>query len=120
MLDRFCAAFAAKDVDAVMGVFADSDDIAVVTSEEPLLRGREELRSFTERYAAGDTTYSWIWQRCEALVEGTVGWLLAEGTEMASTPDGEARHPYRMTMVMRNAGDRWLIVQAHGSSPHSS
>ena len=45
-LERFCSAFAERDADAVMRLFAPDPDVVVVTSEEPLLRGVELLEVF--------------------------------------------------------------------------
>ena len=102
----------------MIGLLAPDADIVVVTSEEPLLRGPDELRGFLERYIASPTTYSWKWDRCDVWVAGSVAWLLAEGTETATTGDNRKQHPYRMTMVGERREGRWLLMQVHGSTPH--
>jgi uncharacterized protein (TIGR02246 family) len=117
MLDSFCSAFQARDGEAVMRLFAPDPDVVVVTSEEALLRGPDELQAFLRAYALGSATYSWIWDRVEVSTADAVAWLLAEGTETAATQDGEHKHPYRMTMVCEKRDERWLLVQVHGSSP---
>lgn len=117
-LQRFCSAFAARDADAVMSLFAPDPDVVVVTSEDPLLRGPHELRAFLERYVTGSTTYSWQWDRHDVSVAGSVAWLLAEGTETARGENDAEKHHYRMTMVLERRDDRWLLTQVHGSSPH--
>ena len=85
VLDAFCKAFENRDRDGVMRLFVPESGVLVVTSEEPLLRGQEELRSFLDRYAVGPTTYSWNWHRDDVLEAGQVAWLVAEGTETATT-----------------------------------
>ena len=97
---------------------ADSPDLVIVTSEEPLLRGADELRGFLEGYAAGSTTYAWTWDRRDTATFGAAGCLLALGSEHASDHLGEETTPYRMTLVAQRQADRWEIVQVHGSSPH--
>jgi uncharacterized protein (TIGR02246 family) len=119
VLERFCAAFAARDPDAVMRLFAEDRDVVIVTSEESVLRGRAELRDFIRAYASGRVSYSWTWDRCDVSSDGGVAWLLAEGTETAAMPDGEERHAYRMTIVAVRRDDRLLLVQVHGSSPQA-
>ena len=119
VLDAFCTAFERRDRDAVMGLLAPDSEVAVVTSEEPLLRGHDELRRFLDSYVASATTYSWKWARREVFKAGAVAWLLAEGTETATTEDRQENHPYRMTMVCENRDGRWMIRQVHGSSPQS-
>ena len=118
VLDQFCSGFASRDADAVLSVCALEPDLIVVTSEEPLLRGPDELRGFLARYVGGDTTYSWEWYRHDVSIAGSLAWLLAEGSETAASEEGVARHPYRMTMVLERRADRWLVRQVHGSSPH--
>jgi hypothetical protein len=87
----------------------------VVTSEEPLLRGSAELRRFLHRYVDGPTTYSWEWDRYDVSTAGPLAWLLAEGTETATSGDHVERHRYRMTMVLERHRDHWLVRQVHGS-----
>lgn len=118
VLERFCSAFAAQDAKAVMRLFAPTDNIVVITSEQPLLRGPAELRHFLDRYADGPTTYSWAWDRYDVGAAGPIAWLFAEGTETATSADQEERHRYRMTMVLERNRDQWLLRQVHGSSPH--
>jgi hypothetical protein len=71
VLERFCSGFANRDPDAVLGVCAPDPDPVVVTSEEPLLRGPTELRRFLDRYAEGETTYSWQWDRRDVSAAGS-------------------------------------------------
>lgn len=118
ILERFCSRFAARDADGVIQLFALDADIVMVTSEEALLRGPDEIGAFLRRYAQGSTTYSWTWDRRGVSAAGTVGWLLAEGTESAARGDHEEKHSYRMSMVCERRDGRWLLLQVHGSSPH--
>jgi uncharacterized protein (TIGR02246 family) len=118
ILESFCSGFAARDADGVMRLFARDPDVVMVTSEEALLRGPDEIRAFLQRYVRGAATYSWTWDRREASAAGAVGWLLAEGMETAVAEGREEKHPYRMSVVCENRDGRWLLVQIHGSSPH--
>ena len=118
VLECFCSAFAERDAEAVMRLFAAAPDVVVVTSEDLLLRGPRELRAFLERYVNGTTTYSWQWDRHDVAAARSVAWLLAEGTETAVTSGRLERHPYRMTMILERREDQWLLMHVHGSSPH--
>ncbi|MDQ4065555.1 MAG: nuclear transport factor 2 family protein, partial [Actinomycetota bacterium] len=79
----------------------------------------EELQTFLDNYVQGPTTYSWVWTRRDVSMAGSVAWLLAEGTETAATRDIKTDHPYRMTIVCEKRDDRWLLLHAHGSCPHT-
>lgn len=118
VLDAFCDALARHDVGAVVGLLVPGDDVMVVTSEEAVLRDRSQFQAFLERYATGATTYSWKWERSTVAVSGEVAWLLAEGVETATSPTGETRTPYRMTMLCQRHHGHWKLAQVHGSSPH--
>ena len=48
---------------------------------------------------------------------GAVGWLLAEGTETATTEGREEKHPYRMSVVCEKRDGRWLLLQIQFSGP---
>jgi len=89
-----------------------------VTSEEPVLRGPDGLRAFLERYVAGATSYSWVWESRHASIATDVAWLVALGTETATTAAAIHETPYRMTLVAERRSDTWRLVQVHGSSPH--
>jgi uncharacterized protein (TIGR02246 family) len=116
VLNGFCAAFAHRDAGGVMRLLAP--DVLMITSEEPLLRGREEVSRFLDGYVEGPTTYSWEWEHHDVSVVGRLAWLLAKGVETATTGERQEKHPYRMTMVCENRDERWMIRQVHGSSPH--
>jgi uncharacterized protein (TIGR02246 family) len=118
LLERFCAGFAAHAADAVMQLFAPDADIVMVTSEESLLRGPDEVNAFLHRYARGTTAYSWTWDRLDVSAAESVGWLLAEGMEIVAAEERVEKHPYRMSMVCEMRDGRWRLLQAHGSSPH--
>jgi limonene-1,2-epoxide hydrolase len=89
ILERFCSGFAGQDADGVMQLFAPEADIVMVTSEESLLRGPDEVKTFLHRYAQGTTRYSWAWARFDVAAAGAVGWVLAEGTETAAAEERE-------------------------------
>jgi hypothetical protein len=104
----------------VLETVADSPDLAVVTSEEPILRGLDELRAFLGRYVGGPTTYSWSWDSQAVSVSGSFAWLLALGTETATSGETSQQAEYRMTAVAENEAGIWRFVQVHGSSPHQA
>jgi uncharacterized protein (TIGR02246 family) len=118
LLERFCSGFAALDADGVVELFAPDADIVMVTSEESLLRGPDEVTAFLHGYAQGTTAYSWTWDRVDISAAGSVGWLLAEGIEIVAADERIEKHPYRMSMVCEKRDGRWFLLQVHGSSPH--
>ncbi len=118
LLDRFCGGFAAGDTEAIAATCDMSPDLTVVTSEQLVLRGGDEVAAFLERYQRGATRYAWTWDRHDVASHGDTAWLLATGTETATTGPTVSSHPYRMTLVAISRGDHWALIHAHGSSPH--
>ena len=116
--DRFCAGFTDRRPELVLEAVADSPELVVVTSEDSLLRGTDELRAFLERYVAGPTAYSWTWDRRDTVASESWGRLLAVGTEAASSGTEQLLTPYRMTVIRERTNNGWALVQVHGSSPH--
>jgi hypothetical protein len=125
VLEGFCSAFERRDGDAVLNLVGANPALIVVTSEEAILRSPGELEAFLRRYEEGSTTYSWTWDRFDAGTSGSVGWLLAQGWETASTADqrptpNSQRNAYRMTMAFERRDEQWIPVLIHGSSPHQT
>jgi ketosteroid isomerase-like protein len=119
LLARFCRGFGAGDAAAVLATCDMTDELTIVTSEQLVLRGASEFAEFLDRYTRGPTRYEWTWDRLDVATDGNVAWLLATGTETASTAGITVSHPYRMTMVGTRRNGRWTLIQAHGSSPHN-
>jgi hypothetical protein len=92
--------------------------VVVVTSEQPILRGADELGSFLADYVRGATAYSWVWDDRQASVAGAFGWVLAVGTETATSETETRQTPYRMTLLAERIASAYQLVQVHGSSPH--
>jgi uncharacterized protein (TIGR02246 family) len=119
LFERFCSAVAARNrEEEVLSLFLEDADAAMVTSEDALVRGPDELRAFIRGYFEGGTTYSWCWDSCQVSQAGAVAWLLAVGFETAATANDETQTPYRMSLVCEQRGGRWLLAHVHGSSPH--
>ena len=48
---------------------------------------------------------------------GSVAWVASDATVHAKVEGQEIHLPARMTAVLERRGDRWLILQLHGSLP---
>ena len=46
LFERFCSGVAARDREEVLSLFLEDADVAMVTSEEAVVRGPDELRAF--------------------------------------------------------------------------
>jgi SnoaL-like domain len=118
LLDLLSEAVAGKDRVALASLFADGERVAFVTSEESVLLGTPRIEAFAGRYADSPVTYVFRWSHVDAIEVDELSWLLAIGTETASSPEGDVENPYRATLLAQRVDADWRIVQFHGSSPH--
>jgi hypothetical protein len=102
----------------VLACVAPRPGVVVVTSEQPILRGADELGDFLADYVRGPTAYSWVWHDRQATVAGAFGWVFAVGTETAANDTETHETSYRMTLVAERIAGAYQLVQVHGSSPH--
>ena len=60
---------------------------------------------------------TWDWQRVDVVVDGEVGWVVAEGHVVVSTESEKTLLPYRMTGVLHFQNGHWRWRLFHGSEP---
>jgi hypothetical protein len=70
VLERFCAAFADRDADALMRLVgargrSRRDHLGGVAAPRPA-----KFEAFLRRYEEGPTTYSWDWDRYDVSIAG--------------------------------------------------
>ena len=114
VLTRFGHAFAGRDADAIMRLFAPG--LVVVSFDDAVLRGRAELRHFLGRYAAGPTTYSWRWERYDVETTRSLAWLLAVGSETSAAAGRRHSRRYGMTILLERHASGWLLRHVRGSA----
>jgi ketosteroid isomerase-like protein len=118
VLDRFAAAYAAKDVAGVLGCFAVGEDgVLVGTGADEWRVGDAEVRAQTERdFAQGDALSI---DYGDIHIEGRdrVAWFAAQATIRASLSGEPFEAALRLTGVLTHEGDGWKIVQSHLSFP---
>jgi ketosteroid isomerase-like protein len=118
VLDRFAAAYAAKDVAGVLGCFAVGEDgVLVGTGADEWRVGDAEVRAQTERdFAQGDALSI---DYGDIHIEGRdrVAWFAAQATIRASLSGEPFEAALRLTGVLTQQGDGWKIVQSHLSFP---
>ena len=118
VLDRFAAAYAAKDVAGVLGCFAVGEDgVLVGTGADEWRVGDAEVRAQTERdFAQGDALSI---DYGDIHIEGRdrVAWFAAQATIRANLSGEPFEAALRLTGVLTQQGDGWKIVESHLSFP---
>ena len=116
---RLDEAFAAGDVDAVVGGFTGDDDLTLWRSAlEEHAVGPAELRAFVTLMAGLPGSFTIDYERHRITLEGDVAWINAEGTGTWDDGAGTVKQmPHRVTAVFRRAGGGWLCHTRNGSQP---
>jgi ketosteroid isomerase-like protein len=119
-LEGYARAYCAKDIDALMEVFDESENISVIgTGADELCVGRAEvrdlfLRNFSEAQA---NRFEWHWTHVSVVDDqAVVAITLTIHLEM----DGKRLQvPIRWTVALRYHADRWRWIHRHASTAAS-
>ena len=118
VLEDLGEALADGDIDRVLANFATDPDMVWLGSWEGEKGvGLKGLERFVKRLLSGPVAYSFEWEERSVSAEGSVAWVIAEGSVRAKGPEQDVSSPYRLTLVLVNRGDEWLILHSHGSEP---
>jgi uncharacterized protein (TIGR02246 family) len=111
-------AFNKRDLDACLAFFApDPDVVAIGTGGDEKCIGLAEIKTIFERAFAQfeDASVKFGWHSVSAT--GSMAWVAADVTLRVKTGGREINEPLRLTTVLEQWGDKWLIVQWHDSLP---
>lgn len=120
-LDAYAKAYCAKDIDALMHVFASGENISLIgTGSDELCAGRDEvktvfLRNFDEATA---TRFEWHWS--DFIVAGDSAVVAISLTIHLNYQGNDLKVPIRWTVALINEMGRWVWLHRHASSAASS
>ena len=118
VLEDLGEALADGDVARFLGQFATDPDMVWLGSWEGERGvGLAGLERLLQRLLSAPVDYSFEWERRSVSAEGSVAWVIAEGSVHARGPDQDLSSPYRLTLVLVNRAGKWLILHSHGSEP---
>jgi len=118
VVNQFTEAFAKRDLDAMLALYAPDPDVVVIgTGGDEKRIGLAEIKALVERDFAQfeDASLKIGWHSVSAA--GSVAWVAADAIVRANTSGREIGLQARLTVVLERREDRWLIVQFHGSVP---
>jgi len=113
------AAFAAKDVAAVVAGFTEDADLTLWRSAEvEHAVGPAELEAFATWMAGLEGSFTIDYEEHRVRVDGPVAWVNAAGTATWDDGAGEVKHmPHRVTAVFRLVDGAWRCHTRNGSQP---
>ena len=111
-------AFTKRDLDACLAFFAPDPDVIVIgTGGDEKCIGLAEIKTILERAFAQfeDASFKFGWHSVSAA--GSVALLATDVILHMKTSDRQISEQVRLTVVLEQRGDRWLIIQWHDSLP---
>jgi uncharacterized protein (TIGR02246 family) len=111
-------AFTKRDLEAVLAFFAPDPDVIVIgTGRDEKGVGLAEIRNILGR-AIGqfkEASFDFGWHSVSRA--GPVAMLTADVTLYVKTSDRQITEQIRLTVVLEQRGDKWLVIQWHDSLP---
>lgn len=118
VLNKFMESYKKRDINGLMTLFApDDDQIMFGTGIDEKRIGRDQIRFQAERdwSQTEALAFDFTWHQISAA--GPVAWVAAEGLGQGKVGGQKIEFPLRMTAVLEQRDDEWLLVQSHVSLP---
>jgi len=119
-LRKLTDTYVKRDLQGFLDCFAPDDDVVVYgTGADEKCIGIERIRTQVRRdwEQSESAVMSFSWMPISAA--GGVAWAAADGAIEFRANGQDASIPVRVTFVLEQRGDKWLIVQSHFSMPAS-
>jgi len=117
-LEKLARAYKARSMNDVMECFAPDEDVVLIgTASDERRVGPEQIRTQVERDWAQTESIemSFSWKSISAL--GALAWAAADGAFSIRAGGQEMTLPMRVSFVLEDRGNKWLIVHGHFSTP---
>ncbi|MDP9221553.1 MAG: nuclear transport factor 2 family protein [Actinomycetota bacterium] len=120
-MDEWAAAYAAKDVERLMGLLASGDDLVLVgTGSDEVCVTRDEIRQQATRdFAQADEVRLDV-GKLRVSGRGDVSWAFAEPTVTVRAGGEQIHMAVRLTAVFVREGEDWRMSSAHLSVPSAA
>ena len=120
ILDQMTKAYAQRDMDLLLSVFAPDPDVVMYgTGADEKRVGLSEIEAQAERdwsqSEATRMTFGWT----SVSAAGPVAWVAADSVFHLEGDGQRFDLPARLTAVLEKRDEEWLIAQAHFSFPAS-
>jgi ketosteroid isomerase-like protein len=118
VLNKFMETYQKRDVEGLMSLLAPDEDLFLFgTGIDEKRIGREQFKFQAERdwSQTEALAFNFTWHQVSAA--GPVAWVASEGLGQGRAGGQEIQFPLRMTAVLEQRDDEWLLVQSHVSLP---
>ena len=120
-LQDYATAYCAKDIDALMHVFEDSDDISLIgTGADELCSGRDQVKEIFLRNFGEATANQFEWHWSHVYVSNDQAVVAITLTIHLDYQGEDLKVPVRWTVALKKDQGRWVWLHRHASSAASS
>lgn len=120
-LEDYAAAYCAKDLDALMHVFEDSDDISIIgTGADELCAGREQVKAVFLRNFSEATAKQFEWHWFHLNVSNDQAVVAITLTIHLEYQGQDLSMPIRWTVALKKDSGRWVWLHRHASAAASN
>ena len=117
-LNQWFGSYATRDLDGVMALFAPDPDVVIIgTGADERRIGLSEIKAQVARDWSQSEAMSIEFGWSSVSTSGSVAWMAADVVIYGKVEGQEMHLPGRITAVLEQRGDRWLILQCHISLP---
>lgn len=121
VLNKWLLRYQERDIDGLMALVAPDDDVFLFgTGLDEKRVGPEEFRYQAERDWSQTEALTFDFASHYVSAAGPVAWVASEGQGRGRVAGQEIAFPLRMTAVLEQRDDRWLLVQSHVSLPSAA
>jgi len=118
VMNQLTEAYAKRDLDAVLALFAPDPDVVFIgTGGDEKRIGLTEIKAQFERDFAQSEALSMELGWSSVSAAGSVAWVAADAITHAKVKGQEISFPGRFTAVLEQRSGRWLLLQVHFSMP---
>lgn len=120
-LEDYAQAYCAKDIDALMHVFDDTDNISVIgTGGDELCVGRKEIRELFLRNFDEATANKFQWDWLDVRISENHAVVSVTLTIHLEHKGNQLSVPIRWTVVLKNKNNRWVWIHRNASTAASN
>ena len=120
LLDRYIKAYASKDLEGMMSLFADDPDLVFIgTGEEEWVQGYEDLKKGFKRDFKQADEIDVGFENLTISSTGNVAWASMRMMMNAMVNGEEVILVGRLSIIAEKRENKWLFVHLHFSLPAS-
>lgn len=118
VLDKLTDSYEQRDMEGLLATFAPDPDVVMYgTGADEKRTGLAEIRIQAQRDWDQTEAISMAFDQVSISAAGPVAWTAIDGAFKIRAGGQTFALPARLTVVLEERDGRWLIVQAHFSTP---